>query len=80
LVFVISDLLYNKFAVIHLILNSHLTLLIRDISPTSASMYSLFKLGELHVAKCRLFAFREVGRPLIDRVQEKGAYENGKTP
>jgi hypothetical protein len=43
-------------------------------------MYSLYKLGELHVAKCRLFTFREVGISPIDRVQEQGAYENGKTP
>jgi hypothetical protein len=80
LVFVISDLSYHKFAVIHLILNSHLTLLITDTSPTSASMYSLFKLGESHTAKYRLLTFRVAGRSQIDRVQEQGAYENGKTP
>jgi hypothetical protein len=43
-------------------------------------MYSLFKLDELHGAKCRLLTFREAGRSQIYRVQEQGAYENGKTP
>jgi len=43
-------------------------------------MFSPFKPGELHTEKCRLSTFREVGRSPIDKVQEKGAYENGKTP
>jgi len=50
MIYFISNLLF----VLPLILGSYWTLHVRDMSPTSAAMCSLFGLGEVYVANCIL--------------------------
>jgi hypothetical protein len=41
-------------------------------------MYSLFKLGELHVAKCRLLTFREGGDLRLTGYRNREPMNTGK--
>jgi len=64
LVIVIYDILYIKFInlLIIVINHSYWTLLVRDTSPTSVAMCSLFRLGEVYVANYVLWWCKGRGR------------------